>query len=128
MNDKFQFYPRPIQPVAPSRGTGRVAPRSEGSIAFDRVLATQLKAPSLQFSRHAQMRMSDRGIRLTAEEMNRVENAVERAGAKGGKESLVLLDGTALIVSIKNNTVVTVVDQESLKESVFTNIDSAVIA
>jgi len=34
----------------------------------------------------------------------------------------------ALIVSIKNRTVITAVDGQSLKENVFTNIDSAVIA
>jgi len=31
-------------------------------------------------------------------------------------------------VSVKNDTVVTVVDREQLKNNVFTNIDSAVIA
>lgn len=128
MNDKFLFYPRPIQAVSPQGAVARPGARQEGALVFDQVLGRQLKAPPLQFSHHAQMRMSDRGIKLSAEDMARVENAVEKAGAKGGKDSLVLLDGTALIVSLKNNTVVTVVDKGSLKENVFTQIDSAVIA
>ena len=51
-----------------------------------------------------------------------------QVNAKGGRESLVMLDDTALVVSVKNDTVVTVVDREQLKNNVFTNIDSAVIA
>jgi flagellar operon protein len=36
-------------------------------------------------------------------------------------------DKAALVVSIKNRTVITAVDPGSLKDNVFTNIDSAVI-
>ena len=52
---------------------------------------------------------------------------VEKAQRKGARESLVLLDDVALVISIKNKTVITAVDKEKLKENVFTNIDSAVI-
>jgi hypothetical protein len=33
-----------------------------------------------------------------------------------------------MVVSVTNRTVVTVVDKDNLKQNVFTNIDSAVIA
>ncbi len=58
---------------------------------------------------------------------DRVKEGVDRAAAKGARESLVLMDNVALVVSIKNRTVITAVDKANLKESVFTNIDSAVI-
>ena len=38
------------------------------------------------------------------------------------------VDGTAFVVSVRNKTVITAVDQEHMREHVFTNIDSAVIA
>jgi flagellar operon protein len=60
--------------------------------------------------------------------MNRLQEAVDKASAKGSRDSLVLLGGTALVVSIKNSTVVTVVGNDQLRGNVFTNIDSAVIA
>jgi len=53
---------------------------------------------------------------------------VTRADEKGAKDSLVLLRDLAFIVNVKNRTVVTAVDGEHLKDNVFTNIDSAVIA
>jgi flagellar operon protein len=54
-------------------------------------------------------------------------SCVEKAAAKGAKESLVLVDEAALVVSIKNKTVITAVDKSALKDNVFTNIDSAII-
>ncbi|HEX3047301.1 MAG TPA: flagellar biosynthesis protein, partial [Bacillota bacterium] len=56
-----------------------------------------------------------------------LRDAVNKAEAKGARESLILMDQMALVVSIKNRTVITAVDNESLKDNVFTNIDSAVI-
>jgi len=52
---------------------------------------------------------------------------VSKAAAKGARESLILLDDKAFVVSVRNRTVITAVDGEHLKENVFTNIDSAVI-
>ena len=55
------------------------------------------------------------------------EDPGDRAEQKGSKDSLVLLDDLAFVVSVKNKTVVTAVDSNRAKENVFTNIDSVVI-
>ncbi len=60
--------------------------------------------------------------------MSRLEAAVEKAGQKGGKESLILLDDLAFVVSVKNRTVITAVGADRMADNVFTNIDSVVIA
>ena len=60
--------------------------------------------------------------------MRRLETAVDRAQAKGSRDSLILLDDLALVVSVTNRTVVTAVNEASQRERVFTNIDSVVIA
>ena len=93
---------------------------------FDRVLQEELRG--LIFSRHAQERLEARKIRLSETDMTELQQAVTRAEEKGGKDSLVLLRDMAFIVSVKNRTVVTAMDSEHLKENVFTNIDSAVVA
>lgn len=82
----------------------------------------------LHFSRHAQKRLEQRGLDLDAARMERLNRAVDSAEAKGAKESLILLDELALVVSVQNRTVVTAMDQQGGKEQVFTNIDSVVIA
>lgn len=127
MNDKFTYFPQPILPN-PAPAKGRPSPPGAGA-AFDQVLQAQLKpSASLQFSRHALNRMESRNIRFSGEEISRLEEAVKAVSAKGGRDSLVMLGDNALVVSVRNATVVTVVDRESLSGNVFTNIDSAVIA
>jgi flagellar operon protein len=86
------------------------------------------EAFALQFSRHASKRIEQRGLNLDAERMSRLEKAVGQAEAKGAKDSLILLDELALVVSVQNRTVVTAIDEAARKEHVFTNIDSVVIA
>jgi len=81
----------------------------------------------LKFSSHAIERMRSRGIHFQPEEMQRIEGALAKAAAKGSKDSLILSGDNALIVSVKNNTVVTVMDRAAMKENVFTNIDSTVV-
>ncbi len=80
---------------------------------------------SIQFSKHANTRLFERSINLSNNQMERVQNGVDEAKSKGIKESLVLVDNIALIVSVKNNTVITATSNSN--NNVFTNIDGAVI-
>lgn len=84
-------------------------------------------ADGVKFSNHAVERMRSRGISFQPEDLQRLNDAVGRAAAKGSKDSLILMNDSALIVSVKNKTVVTVMDKNALKENVFTNIDSTIV-
>ncbi|MCK9496350.1 MAG: hypothetical protein M0R75_12760 [Dehalococcoidia bacterium] len=90
--------------------------------------AAPAEAFGLHFSKHATKRLEQRGMDMDAARMERLERAVGQAAEKGSKDSLILLDELALVVSVQNRTVVTAVDEASRKEHVFTNIDSVVIA
>jgi len=57
----------------------------------------------------------------------RLENGIKQVANKGANNSLVMIDNNAYIVNVKNRTIVTAVDQQSLKNNVFTNIDSVAI-
>ena len=132
--DPLRFSDLRVGPAAP--GAGGSAPLQRPSQnqgpSFAEQLDTLRKAEQagaqVKFSGHAQTRMQSRQIPWGAPEMERLEGAVQRAAGQGARESLVLLDQTALVVSVPNRTVITVVDREQLKQNVFTNIDSAVIA
>ena len=86
------------------------------------------KVEGLKFSAHAATRIKSRNIDLTPEIMKKLETAVSGAATKGAKDSLVLMKNLAFIVNIPNRTVITAMDGESIKDNVFTNIDSTVIA
>ncbi len=85
-----------------------------------------IKQP-LKFSAHASQRLSERKIQLDAATMARVSDAIDKAEAKGIEDTLVLTTDAALIVNVKNRTVITAMDKQSLNGNVFTNIDGAVI-
>jgi len=73
-------------------------------------------------------RLQQRGITLDQSTLGRLTDGVSRAAGKGSRDSVVFVDGTAYVVSVSNNTVITAVGSEHMREHVFTNIDSAVIA
>lgn len=87
---------------------------------------SQIKNP-LKFSAHASQRLQDRKIAFDPATMAKVNDAVDKAEAKGVEDTLVLTKDAALIVSVKNRTVITALDRNSLSGNVFTNIDGAVI-
>ena len=97
-------------------------------LSFQEILARQTKsADEVKFSKHAVNRLADRGINLSENQLERLNEGTNKASAKGSKESLVIVDQMAFIVNIPNNTVVTAMNQREAAENVFTNIDGAVI-
>ena len=94
--------------------------------SFEKILQKEIK--DLKFSKHAKERMDSRSIQLSEQDFKHLNTAVDKAEGKGSQEALVLLRDLAFVVSIKDRTVVTAVDGDRMKENVFTNIDSAVIA
>lgn len=94
---------------------------------FQNILQQKIVQRGIKISNHAQMRMNMRKIYLDDIQMAKLSDAVDRAEQKGVKESLILMDDVAFVVSIKNRTLITAVDGPGIKENVFTNIDGAVI-
>ncbi|MBD3165440.1 hypothetical protein GF324_02480 [bacterium] len=84
-------------------------------------------APNVTVSAHATERLLQRGIQLDTADLQKIDQAMNRAEAKGAKESLFVMRDMALVVSVENRTVITALHGEGAKENVFTNIDSAVI-
>lgn len=109
------------------KNSSRIQPEGNG-LSFQDILAqkTGMQAAGLKFSKHAAGRLADRNIELTDEQIGRLSDGTQKAGAKGIRESLVIVDQLAFIVNIPNQTVVTAMDQTETNENVFTNIDGAV--
>lgn len=94
---------------------------SENNVSFQ----DYFRKESVKFSKHANERLSTRNIDLDDTQMERLENGISKARAKGLNDSLVMVDNIAFIVNTKSNTVVTAVSETN--DTVFTNIDGAVI-
>lgn len=86
-----------------------------------------LEAQEVKLSAHAEKRLEQRSIEFAPARAQQLADAVNKAAEKGSKESLIMMDKVALVVSITNRTVITAIDEDSLKDDVITNIDSAMI-
>jgi len=120
----------PVQPPGPvPRANGPLRPTvgSTGSPSFRDMLKEAGAAREVKFSAHAAERLRTRQIAVTPEQQRQLTGALDTAAAKGARESLVLMDGLAMVVSVPNRTVITVVRQAELADRVFTGIDSAVV-
>lgn len=95
---------------------------------FGKMLRDQIKeSKELKFSKHAQERAAERGIDVTPELMDDLQNAVDKAKEKGARELAVIGQSEAFIVNVTNGVVVTTMSSLEMKNNIFTNIDSAVI-
>lgn len=118
-----------VGPVQPTGAAGKATSATTGGAQFSDLLERRLAAaPPVRFSGHALQRLEQRGIGLDDAALARLNEGVGRAAAKGSRDSLVLVDGTGFVVAVPTRTVVTAVDSAHMREQVFTNIDSAVIA
>ena len=101
--------------------------KKEPEKSFSEFLGEKIRedGEGVRFSKHAALRLSDRGIDLSQEQTDRLNEGVKSAKEKGIQESLVLMDSLAFIVNTDKQTVITAMDSHDT--SVFTNIDGAVI-
>lgn len=102
------------------------AKASDSKNDFSAIFKEELE--KVKFSNHALKRLESRNIHLGEDQINKIQTAIEKAESKGARDSLVMMNNTALIVNIPNKTVVTAVTIEEGNDNVFTNIDSVVFA
>ncbi|MBU8934914.1 MAG: hypothetical protein KOO62_13085 [candidate division Zixibacteria bacterium] len=125
---QISHYQRPVDLIEiAKRGKSPAAPES-GETSFKEMFSSELAdSRQLSFSKHARQRLFSRGIELSEDSLARVGDAVDRASSKGSKETLVLIDDAALVISVENRTVITAFDRENLRDGIVTSIDSAVV-
>ncbi len=113
----------------PQQNTTVRQSNGEQTSSFAQILKTQQQNQTAQiiFSKHAQNRIVDRGIEMGDAKLERLSHGMRLAEEKGLDDTLILIDKTAFIVSVKNGTVVTTLNGEDLNGSVFTNIEGTVI-
>ena len=111
-----------LNPNAPGRPANQPAGGPSFQEALDRA------AGSLKLSRHAEKRVQRRELDLDGDRMGRLQGAIDRAAEKGARNSVVMLDELAVVVDVRQRTVITAMNQEGGRDRVFTNIDSVVIA
>lgn len=128
MGKGVHIPPLPRRPE-PSPSAGKTSDLSSAKAGFGQFLEKAMAGAGreLNFSAHARQRLQSRSIFLDAEELGKLEKAVDKAAAKGCRSSLLIYRDMAFVAGVPNRTIITALDGESMKEHVFTNIDSAVV-
>jgi len=98
-----------------------------GDLSFHQMLDQVKGKRDVTFSAHARERIESRKIEFNAEDIFRIEEAMDKVTQKGSRSSLLLFGEVALLASVPNRTIITAVDGSEEREQIFTGIDSAVI-
>ena len=127
-DNRFYLVNQPIQPIQPSAVNRSRSMQSNTAVSGGFEQALNQAMGGVKFSQHAMQRLQTRNINMTPMQMDQLQSAVDKAAEKGARESLILMNkDLAFVVSVRNRTVITAMDGASIKDNVFTNIDSAVI-
>ncbi|MBQ1416527.1 MAG: hypothetical protein IIY91_04340 [Selenomonas sp.] len=121
-------------PILPTQGRNtRLLTETEkqvsGQLSFQAYLqsAREKQSQDVTFSSHAQSRLQERNINLSAEDLDRLNSTIDKLAKKGARESLVYMQEVALVVSVANRTVITALNKLQGADNIITNIDSAAI-
>ena len=128
--DDLLIQSRMRMPVVTGMPAGSAAVRSsqrQTGTSFQEVLEQEAQTTELSFSRHAAGRVAERGIEISQTGLERLEEGLRMARDKGLNDTLILMDGSAFIVSAQSGTVITAMPSQELNGRVFTNIDGTVI-
>ncbi|MCX6828808.1 MAG: flagellar biosynthesis protein [candidate division Zixibacteria bacterium] len=108
---------------------GRIMPKTvaTGKAAKNSFSQELVKATQINISKHARERLHSRGIELSDTKMAELSAAIDKAAGKGSRETLILDESAAYVVSIPNRTIITAFGRENLREGVITAIDSAIV-
>lgn len=112
--------------------SSRAINKKNNKTCFENILQNEIhkdiKAQEgFTISKHAAQRLDERNIVLDNKDMENINKGINIAEDKGAKDSLIIYKDVALVTSIKNRTIITAMDKEEGKGTIFTNIDSVVL-
>ncbi|MBT2598704.1 MULTISPECIES: TIGR02530 family flagellar biosynthesis protein [unclassified Oceanobacillus] len=114
----YQTIPFVISPTKTSQS------KQQSTVSFKDVLHEQNQ---LKISKHASERMHERNISIDDKQWDLIQGKMQEAKEKGVTDSLVVLNDATLVVSTKNNTVVTAMNRDEFASKIFTNINGTIL-
>ncbi|MGE6258756.1 TIGR02530 family flagellar biosynthesis protein [Heyndrickxia sporothermodurans] len=127
--DRPIFSQIPLKPITSNTGQGTKKQTNQIQTSFTQQFNQALANESnhLIISKHASERLQQRGIHIDSNQWGKISAKVAEAKDKGVTESLVIVKNAALVVSAKNETVITAMNLQEASEQIFTNINGAII-
>ncbi|QHE52196.1 TIGR02530 family flagellar biosynthesis protein [Pontibacillus sp. HMF3514] len=101
------------------------SPATQPKQSFQQVLNQQVQG--LKLSKHAETRLQERNIHIQDKQWQDISSKVSEAKSKGVTDSLVITKDAALVVSTKNQTVITAMGRQEATSQIFTNINGTIV-
>lgn len=117
-------YIHPLQQAQITKQRKNIPQQQKPNTSFEQVLS---KATELKVSKHAKQRLMERNIHISDTQWHEISQKMNEAKGKGITDAIVVTDDTSLVVSTKNNTVVTALSNEEASNQIFTNINGAIV-
>ncbi|HLR74698.1 MAG TPA: TIGR02530 family flagellar biosynthesis protein [Virgibacillus sp.] len=109
--------------IYPTSST-KLTPKTSSKTSFKDILA---HVQPLKVSKHAKQRLVERNINISDKQWQKISHKVKEAKQKGVINSVVITNDATLLVSAKNNTVVTAMNREEATDKIFTNINGTIL-
>ncbi|MFQ5499016.1 MAG: TIGR02530 family flagellar biosynthesis protein [Candidatus Zixiibacteriota bacterium] len=125
---RISSQPRPVDLISIAGRKPDKPSESASNASFKEMFSRELAGSrDINFSKHAQQRLFSRDIAVSDNTLGRIADAIDKADARGARETLILSDRGAFVVAVPSRTVVTAFDPNNLREGVVTSIDSAIM-
>ena len=127
-NHIYEFDPKKIGETFFSHKKSDLGNAEKVNVSFKEILDEKIfKDNSISFSDRASKILNEINGHLTTDQMNRLESGLGKLKKKGVVSGILLMDSTAFILNVKNQTVMTTIGQNRIQENVFSNFDAFAI-
>jgi len=127
-NNIYEFDPKKIGETSFSHKSNDLGNSEKVNVSFKEVLNNKIfQDNTINFSDKASRNLHEINGSLTTDQMNRLELGLGKLKEKGVSSGVLLMDSTAFVLNVKNQTVMTTIGKNKIQENVFSNIDAFAI-
>ena len=124
-NNIYEFDPKKIGETSFSHKSNDLGNSEKVNVSFKEVLNNKIfQDNTINFSDKASRNLHEINGSLTTDQMNRLELGLGKLKEKGVSSGVLLMDSTAFVLNVKNQTVMTTIGKNKIQENVFSNIDA----
>ena len=123
-NNIHEFHPKRVGETSFSNKKLDLGNSEKVNITFKEILDEKIfQDNSISFSEKASKNLHEINGELTADQKNRLETGLGRLKGKGVTSGILLMDSTAFVMNVKNQTVISTIGKNRVQENVFSNFD-----
>ena len=127
-NNIYEFDPKKIGETSFSHKSNDLGNSEKVNVSFKEVLNNKIfQDNTINFSDKASRNLHEINGSLTTDQMNRLELGLGKLKEKGVSSGVLLMDSTAFVLNVKNQTVMTTIGKNRIQENVFSNFDAFAI-